>query len=412
MVKTTRTGPETTVNAIESRRKENLSSPVTDRFPDLSDFRTIVREDGTYLLGAGVLADGLIVPLFPDEQAAQEIVDSLSDDPSDLKMRISPLGDPFKAMRKAAGEGAAGFQFDRGLLSEERRESVFKQTAGRVLFPFMRRREEPGSQWPTVPGSALRCDAGVYLTRRGQTHFGPHELCQWVRWDVMDRASAKLVKQPLRSHDPGQSFWCLSHAPGDVHFKKAGERYAIEDPAIVLFASDTALRQFMPPEGFYPVFTSQEAAEEFLNQRLGGAFHIIGLGKSPYQNVVIQPDIMAQDLGHDGALIAKPVFLAGVGAEDENGPRGNIRHHNDLVAQCEYGFDKIKRVLAAHGANMNHVVKVTSYLTDMKNRVAYGQCLGRNFGTAPLPVHTLIGVASLAFPEMMVETDVTAITPD
>jgi enamine deaminase RidA (YjgF/YER057c/UK114 family) len=106
------------------------------------------------------------------------------------------------------------------------------------------------------------------------------------------------------------------------------------------------------------------------------------------------------------------VFLAGVGAEDENGPRGNIRHHDDLVAQCEYAFDKIKRVLAAHGANMNHVVKITSYLTDMKNRVAYGQCLSRNFGTAPLPVHTLIGVAALAFPEMMVETDVTAITPD
>src|SRR5262249_10903092 len=38
------------------------------------------------------------------------------------------------------------------------------------------------------------------------------------------------------------------------------------------------------------------------------------------------------------------IFLAGVGAEDENGPRGNIRHHNDLVVQCEYGFDKIKRV--------------------------------------------------------------------
>jgi 2-iminobutanoate/2-iminopropanoate deaminase len=108
----------------------------------------------------------------------------------------------------------------------------------------------------------------------------------------------------------------------------------------------------------------------------------------------------------------KLIFLAGVGAEDENGPRGNVRHHNDLVAQCEYAFDKIKRVLAAHGANMNHVVKVTSYLTDMKNRVPYGQCLARNFGTAPLPAHTLIGVASLAFPEMMVETDVTAITPE
>ena len=92
------------------------------------------------------------------------------------------------------------------------------------------------------------------------------------------------------------------------------------------------------------------------------------------------------------------IFLAGVGSEDENGPRGNVRHHNDLGAQCEYAFDKIKRVLAAHGANMNHVVKITSYLTDMKNRVPYGQCLTRNFGTAPLPVHTLIGVVALAFP--------------
>jgi len=69
-------------------------------------------------------------------------------------------------------------------------------------------------------------------------------------------------------------------------------------------------------------------------------------------------------------------------------------------------------VLAAHGANMNHEVKISSYLTDMKNRVPYGQCLTRNFGTAPLSVHTLIGVVALAFPEMMMETDVTAITPE
>jgi len=126
----------------------------------------------------------------------------------------------------------------------------------------------------------------------------------------MDRASAKLaVKQPLRSHDPGQPFWCLSHALGDVHFKKAGQCFEIGVPAVVLFARDTALRQFVPPEGFYPVFTSQEAVEEFLGQRLGGAFHIIGLGESPYQNVVMHAGIMAQDLGHDGALIAKPVRI-------------------------------------------------------------------------------------------------------
>jgi enamine deaminase RidA (YjgF/YER057c/UK114 family) len=137
-----------------------------------------------------------------------------------------------------------------------------------------------------------------------------------------------------------------------------------------------------------------------------------GYEKKEFTHSAWTRGIFSEAVTVKGVGNGKFVFLAGVGAEDENGPRGNIRHHGDLVAQCEYAFDKIKRVLAAHGADMNHVVKVVSYLTDMKNRVPYGQCLARNFGTAPLPVHTLIGVAALAFPEMMVETDVTAITPD
>ena len=44
---------------------------------------------------------------------------------------------------------------------------------------------------------------------------------------------------------------------------------------------------------------------------------------------------------------AKFVYLAGVGAEDENGPRGTIRHPGNFIEQCKYAYDKIKRVLAA-----------------------------------------------------------------
>ena len=47
------------------------------------------------------------MPLFPDEQAATAIVKSVGDDPRDLDLQVSALGDPFKAMRKAADEGAA-----------------------------------------------------------------------------------------------------------------------------------------------------------------------------------------------------------------------------------------------------------------------------------------------------------------
>jgi 2-iminobutanoate/2-iminopropanoate deaminase len=45
---------------------------------------------------------------------------------------------------------------------------------------------------------------------------------------------------------------------------------------------------------------------------------------------------------------AKFVYLAGVGAEDENGKRGDIRHHGNFLEQCKYAYDKIKRVLAHH----------------------------------------------------------------
>jgi 2-iminobutanoate/2-iminopropanoate deaminase len=51
----------------------------------------------------------------------------------------------------------------------------------------------------------------------------------------------------------------------------------------------------------------------------------------------------------------KMIFLAGVGAEDESGGRGAIRHVGDFAGQCRYAYDKIKRLLAAHGATMNDV---------------------------------------------------------
>ena len=106
---------------------------------------------------------------------------------------------------------------------------------------------------------------------------------------------------------------------------------------------------------------------------------------------------------------AKFVYLAGVGAEDENGKRGDVRHHGDFLAQCKCSYDKIKRVLAHHGATLADVVKITTYMTDLRHRLTMGKCIGESWGGVTFPVHTLIGVSALAFPEMIVEVDVTAI---
>jgi enamine deaminase RidA (YjgF/YER057c/UK114 family) len=61
------------------------------------------------------------------------------------------------------------------------------------------------------------------------------------------------------------------------------------------------------------------------------------------------------------------VYLGGVGAEDENSAQGgDIRHLGDFGAQCRYAWDKIKRLLEKHGATVENIDKVVTYVTDIR----------------------------------------------
>jgi enamine deaminase RidA (YjgF/YER057c/UK114 family) len=108
---------------------------------------------------------------------------------------------------------------------------------------------------------------------------------------------------------------------------------------------------------------------------------------------------------------AKMIFLAGVGAEDENGKGGDILHKGDFMAQCKYAYDKIRRALEKNGAGFGDVVKIVSYVTDMRHQADYGRCRSEAFGSNPPPAHTLLNITQLAWPGMMVEVDVTAMVP-
>ena len=107
----------------------------------------------------------------------------------------------------------------------------------------------------------------------------------------------------------------------------------------------------------------------------------------------------------------KMIFLAGVGAEDENGKGGDVLHKGDFVGQCHYAFDKIKRALAKNGATLGDVVKMVTYVTDMRYSPDFGKCRVEEFGSNPLPAHTLLNISQLAWPGMMIEVDVTAVVP-
>jgi 2-iminobutanoate/2-iminopropanoate deaminase len=93
----------------------------------------------------------------------------------------------------------------------------------------------------------------------------------------------------------------------------------------------------------------------------------------------------------------KMIFLAGVGAEDENGQRGAIRALGDFSGQCRYAYDKIKRLLAAQGTTMNDVVKIVTYVTDIRNQTEAGKCRSEALAGAPQPVHTFLNINQLAW---------------
>jgi 2-iminobutanoate/2-iminopropanoate deaminase len=105
----------------------------------------------------------------------------------------------------------------------------------------------------------------------------------------------------------------------------------------------------------------------------------------------------------------KMIFLAGVGAEDENGTIGTILHPGDFVGQTRYAFDKIKRTLARHQAAFADVVKIVAYVTDIRSASDYFKCLTEAMGDAPRPAHTFLNINQLAHPGMLVEVDVTAV---
>jgi 2-iminobutanoate/2-iminopropanoate deaminase len=103
----------------------------------------------------------------------------------------------------------------------------------------------------------------------------------------------------------------------------------------------------------------------------------------------------------------KMIFLAGAGSEEEMD--GAILHKADAYAQCKYAYEKIKKILAKHGATMSDIVKITAYVTDIRARDDYGKCRREAFEGAELSTHTFVNVSQLAWPGMIVEVDAIAV---
>ena len=89
---------------------------------------------------------------------------------------------------------------------------------------------------------------------------------------------------------------------------------------------------------------------------------------------------------------------------------GSPQHVGDLPAQTSLAVDNLETVLRQAGMTLANVVRITVFTTDVDAMLASWEDLAKRFEQAGgRPTSTLVGVTRLAFPEMMVEIEATAV---
>ena len=104
---------------------------------------------------------------------------------------------------------------------------------------------------------------------------------------------------------------------------------------------------------------------------------------------------------------AKLVFCSGVTA------RGSAAESQGAEAQAEECFARLARALAGEGASLSDLIKVNTYLSDMRDYAAFDAVRRRAFAElATPPASTCIGGASFTTPLTRIEIEgVAVVTP-
>lgn len=101
------------------------------------------------------------------------------------------------------------------------------------------------------------------------------------------------------------------------------------------------------------------------------------------------------------------LFCAGQTSVDAD---GRVLHAGDMAAQLSKAFDNLETVLAQAGLSLANVVRLNYYVTDVQAFVGAGAVVAERLGAlASKPAGTLLGVASLFHPNVLVEIEATAV---
>jgi 2-iminobutanoate/2-iminopropanoate deaminase len=99
------------------------------------------------------------------------------------------------------------------------------------------------------------------------------------------------------------------------------------------------------------------------------------------------------------------LYIAGQVAYDE---KGGCAHVGDFKGQARATLRALKAQVEAGGGTMQNIVKINTYVTDIRHRADYAAVREEFFGKK-LPASTMVGVTALAQPEFLIEIEAIAV---
>ena len=109
----------------------------------------------------------------------------------------------------------------------------------------------------------------------------------------------------------------------------------------------------------------------------------------------------------DVSGVQRVVYCAGQTSVDG---QGRLLHPGDMEGQIEQALDNIEAVLAQANLTLANVVRLNYYTTDVDRFIQAGAKLGARLHAAGrIPAGTLLGVARLFHPDILVEIEATAV---
>jgi len=95
------------------------------------------------------------------------------------------------------------------------------------------------------------------------------------------------------------------------------------------------------------------------------------------------------------------LYIAGQVARDAE---GNVLGKGDIRTQARQVFENVRHVLRAAGGDLSDLLKITTYITKIEDFPAVAEMRSSVF-PGELPASTLIVVARLAQPDLLIEVE-------